>query len=516
MAVNKSKLNSKLPKVTDIRFCTSAGKNLCKGISTGENSKFSIAVNFKQPSSRTSYTSYQIQYRSRDWFLVENGSNYTFWSNWKNMKAMTGIAQGSTKDPDEWRKGNHGICKTTYNQFWKWTNAGIGGKYIQRAYQFRVRVYNGKNSTHGPWVTSEALTIKRRCACENETIFIAYGEAYLDFNYQWPEADGVLMRIHSVKDAKGRELKGYKLDQGVRLDKTRTASSTPPLRTGWHPGRHKFVLLYRTPARGEKLTIDGWLEVCQTGARTYFTKNLTVSKIDYEVNTPKIAFAVNKTAASLTVRVYKSDADDVITSGNVTLKYTYNGKEYQQSAYSISKSLGIKNTTDPIMTAVFPFCPLNTQLNVTASIGSGLGNASYRKAVTINTGRAWFVGKANNPARIAALLVSEGDYPSFEARSQGKSTVELAYGRPLPFAAFSPGTTTELQISGTATESSLGIPGVPQRSAPRYWNEVRYDPGIYYLRGPNGEVHKAALQEVQMTRGNKDTTNVTASFKEVY
>lgn len=514
MAVLKSKLNSKLPKIADIRFCTTAGKNLCTGISTGENSKFSIAVNFKQPAKRTAYTSYQIQYRQRNMYEQGQATSWSDWSKWKNMKAMTGIAQGSTKNPDEWRKGNHGVCKTTYNQFWKWTNAGLGGIYVARQYQFRVRVYNGKNSTHGAWVTSSALSIKRLCACENETFFTAYGNSYIDFNYKWPEANGVFFRMNSIKDANGRELLTTKYEQAITYDKKRTPSSTPPLREGWVPGR-MMVNTKRDLQPGERLTIDGCLEVNSTGARTYFPKNMTVSKVDYEVNTPRIELAVNKTAASITARVYKSDPDDVVISGNVTLKYTYNGKEYQQAAYKITNNFNVVSTTTPIMTAVFPFCPLNTPLSVTATIGSGLANRSYKKTAQVDAGRAWFVGKANNPGRIAALLVREGEYPSFETRSQGKSTVALTYGRNLPFAAFSPGTMTDLQISGTAVETSLGMRGMPERSAPRYWHEVRNDPGIYYLRGPNGEVHKAAFQEVQMVREQKDTTSVTASFQEV-
>lgn len=76
-----SKLNSKLPTVSKIAFCTSAGKGMATKIYTLENGKFSIKVGFKQNSKTYPY---QIQYRQRSRYTSANakikGANWTGWS----------------------------------------------------------------------------------------------------------------------------------------------------------------------------------------------------------------------------------------------------------------------------------------------------------------------------------------------------------------------------------------------------------------------------------------------------
>ena len=69
----KSKLNSKLPGVAKIAFCTAAGKNMSYKLFTGENGRFSRKVGFQQKSKKYPY---QIQYRTRSRYaLVSNGPN---------------------------------------------------------------------------------------------------------------------------------------------------------------------------------------------------------------------------------------------------------------------------------------------------------------------------------------------------------------------------------------------------------------------------------------------------------
>lgn len=76
-----SKLNSKLPTVSKIAFCTSAGKDMGTKIWTGENGKFSRKVGFHQ-GSRT--YPFQIQYCTHSRYTSENekkkGARWTAWS----------------------------------------------------------------------------------------------------------------------------------------------------------------------------------------------------------------------------------------------------------------------------------------------------------------------------------------------------------------------------------------------------------------------------------------------------
>lgn len=67
-APTKSTLNSKLPKVSKIAFCTSAGKGMATKIYTGENGKFTRMVGFKQESKTYPY---QIQFRSHSRYTKE-------------------------------------------------------------------------------------------------------------------------------------------------------------------------------------------------------------------------------------------------------------------------------------------------------------------------------------------------------------------------------------------------------------------------------------------------------------
>ena len=64
----KSKLNSKLPGVAKIAFCSAAGKNMSKTLFTGENGKFTRKVGFQQKSKKYPY---QIQFRQRSRYVAD-------------------------------------------------------------------------------------------------------------------------------------------------------------------------------------------------------------------------------------------------------------------------------------------------------------------------------------------------------------------------------------------------------------------------------------------------------------
>lgn len=68
----KTTLNSKLPVVSKIAFCTSAGANMATKIYTGENGKFTRYVGFKQNSKTYPF---QIQYRQRSRYTNTNSKS---------------------------------------------------------------------------------------------------------------------------------------------------------------------------------------------------------------------------------------------------------------------------------------------------------------------------------------------------------------------------------------------------------------------------------------------------------
>lgn len=69
MAVTKTTKNSKLPVVSKIAFCISAGKSMATKIYTGENGKFSRMVGFKQNAKTYPF---QVQYRQRSRYTAAN------------------------------------------------------------------------------------------------------------------------------------------------------------------------------------------------------------------------------------------------------------------------------------------------------------------------------------------------------------------------------------------------------------------------------------------------------------
>ena len=118
-----TRLNSKLPTVTKIAFCTSAGKYMSTTLYTAQNGKFTRKVGFKQNS--TTYP-FQIQYRNRSRYTPayakRKGASWTNWTNWKNAVAVTGIpidAIEATKPINKWMKANKGVNKNgSYQTFY--------------------------------------------------------------------------------------------------------------------------------------------------------------------------------------------------------------------------------------------------------------------------------------------------------------------------------------------------------------------------------------------------------------
>lgn len=162
----KTTLNSKLPGVSKIAFCTSPGRGMSTSISTGESGTFSRKVGFKQSS--TTYP-FQIQYRQRSRYTAANakakGATYTNWSNWKNAVAVSGIAKDATesqKPVNTWLKANKGVnTKGTYQTFMEFSSYLIPDTYDCRQFQFRIRTINKSKAKHGSWVT-QTLTVYKR------------------------------------------------------------------------------------------------------------------------------------------------------------------------------------------------------------------------------------------------------------------------------------------------------------------------------------------------------------------
>ncbi|MGN0037976.1 MAG: hypothetical protein ACI36Y_02420, partial [Coriobacteriales bacterium] len=364
MAVTKSTLNSKLPGVSKIAFCSSAGKDMYRTVFTGENGKFSAKVGFRQ--SATTYP-FQIQYRSRSRYTRANakvkGATWTKWGSWRNAVAVFGIAKDATesdKPVNKWLKANKGVNrKSKYLTFFTFSSYQIAEAYDARQFEFRVRSFNRAKAKHGSW-TSQVLSVYRRAAVRDETYYAGpEGGLIVDFNYAWDR--GYSIQVSSVKDSAKRELLTKSFKTTANTDGQRSATTTPALREGYIPGTMEVPLskLKREVAAGEDLTVDIRFVTEDKGATAFESHRVLDSEpaISPMVVTP----SWDEVTGVLTVSVVKSDSDDVIDSLGCSVSYTYRGKDY--SIEPVASHTDLSTTTCGSFT-FYP--PLGTALTVKA------------------------------------------------------------------------------------------------------------------------------------------------------
>lgn len=535
MAVAKQKYNSKMPKVSGIKFCTNGYKNQCEHITTSEGGRFSIQVCFKQPGNRNSFSSYQVQYREHSKYNAANakkqGTDWTAWSPWKNMiefkSGKTTVKVGSTKDPDTWFIGNRGIWKNnTYVWVYKFENAGISSNFCRRAYQVRIRTWNYKTKQHGAWVSSNTLAVSRSPWVVDEWLYRAAddGGLIVDFNHDWDRGCNAVFA--SIKDSAGRELlKSKNASVSVNYDAARSATTKPAKRTSgyWFPGRAKVPLskLKRAIEYNEHLTVSAYFYTDHY-SKTYFHNHANpwkVAKAVTDIDAPRITLYRVEEECAISVHVWKGKPSDTVQTGGITCKYMHNGKWYSITR-GITRHYEKPLPKDPtkLMSAWFPHLPLNTELTFDVTVGNNYYDSEKTSAkTTFKTGRAWYLAKENDSRKCRAVLeLGLNDYPEFSVRASSKSRYELTYGRVKPFAAFSPGSTNVITLNGVIPESASDAGYTHPRCLYRHWAHIKENlDGTYILRGPNGEMFKVLIEELDFRRTAKGRYEVSASFVEV-
>ena len=507
--VTTSTLNKKLSKVSNIRFCTSAGKNMCTKIYTGENGRFTIKVGFKQNST---VNPFQVQYRQHSRYTAANakkkGADWTSWGSWKNAIAVRGIALNSTKNPDTWLKSNSGVNKkSSYKTCFTFTNTLIGSDYDARAYQFRVRTYNSKTKKHGSWVT-QTLYVYKSAAVVNETMHrTPEGGIMFDVNYKWDR--GGTVYLDSIVDSEERELLNSKLTKAVNYDSNRTATSNPPTKTGYTPGEFEVGVadLKRSVDYGEALTLNVYYKT-KDGAKTAFTCK-TISTEDTSINVPIVDVTKNETAGIVYVYVYKSDADDVIEYSSCSATYTYNGSKYTISPYYKKLNLSAMNTTDCV--AEYRFRPpIGLELTISTTISNDY-KSSRTVVSTEKLGTPRFILNKSDGTIYATLAGNA----KLSTSTQRTVVTALPYGRSLPMAFLGSGTTNEITLSGKIVENNPYVNQSSGYAKFKYWNKVRSTQGLFLLRCPNGEMYNVCVYKVDISSEVDGIRDITVSMYEV-
>lgn len=559
----KSTLNSKLGKVTNIAFCNvqageSAGGNSIlsriNGLSntrlwftktnTGNSDGATMHVGFKQPTNPKD--PYQIQYRwHARWTPAQAKKKGAAWTDygenggWKNFVAATGLAKDATTHPDTWLKPNMGVNKSSSFVICgtlsvKFTAANNMANYDAVSYQFRVRTYNQKTKKHGEWVYSEYMHVYKAPRVADVKVYSdEQGGLILKCNMRHGERKGTFsftdIRVAFNSGGTGavsnavisyRNILKAKTTVSMVWDTSRTANSQPPKRDGFVPASCRIPLskLKRGISPGENLYFgptnafvgndnSGTASIIQNVAETLGDigvgglayRKIQVSSKDITINPLKLVLKKATNKPYVQAWLYKTDANDTLESAAATLYYTYEGKTYSVKPAYTKLTLNVNSTRQAVAYWIFTSVPLGTKLAVSAKAANSYGSSQAVKNAIRLPSEFWYIQKEGDLSILAVLQWNV----KVRSRSNPSYTLELPYGRGKPFVAYGEGLSRTYDISGevpTQTQDPLFNKDYATKAA---WTKVQSNPGIYVVRGPYAVVYRLAVTEVSLEQDDK-------------
>lgn len=501
MAATKTKLNSKLPTVSKIAFCSSAGKDMRHTIRTGENGKFSVKVGFKQTSKTYPF---QIQYRQRSRYTNANtkikGAAWTKWSNWKAAVGVSGIPKDGTQSDypvNGWLKANKGVNKkATYQTFYTFTEYQIPSLYDARQFQFRVRTINKSKAKHGNW-TTQTLSVFKRAAVVDETIITAVsGGMKIKFNYIWDR--DCTIKVNSIKDRNGRELlkKSYTAGLGVA---TLTSQTIPASRPGYQGGQVDIGMerLKRKIVAGESLTLDV----------SFVTVDGTATKLKSgTVIEPLAALPITTSTKWDELKgVYTVMATSGTNLNDIgcSISYIYNNKQY--SIAPVKKEIDLNGTS-----TFYFYPPIGIDITPTVKAEDSLDNKDYRTLTTTTLRANGY--RFNKVDDIDMVGIAWGE-ASYQISSQPVFETSLPYGREYNVIFYGEGNTNELSFSATIVDKEGCYGAQYQRKLA--WNTISNNQGIYVFRSSKGDMYKVGLKKVQLQSNKNNLYQLSVDMVEV-
>ena len=503
MTATVTKLNSKLPVVSKIAFCTAAGKDMATKIYTGENGKFTRKVGFKQNSKTYPF---QIQYRQRSRYTNANaqsaGAQWTNWTGWKNAVAVSGIpieTPESTSPVNRWLKANKGVNKKgTYQTFFTMTNYLIPSNYDARQFQFRIRTINKAKAKHGNWTTQTISAYKRAEVLDETYITASDGGLKVKFNYKWDRTASIV--VNSIKDSQGRELLKKSFTTGVQVANL-TNQTTPTPRTGYSAGMVVIPIgkLKRKINSSEVITTDIRFTTAD-GAPTVFSGGTVIEPTrNIGMN---ITYTWDEVKGVLIVSAEKTDSTALVNIG-CNISYTYNGKAYAIGAF--------KEDIDLTDTSLFYFYPpigIPVNINVKEEDASDFKDVETPITVTLNAS-GYRLNKKDN-SNICGIAWGNADY---SIQSTPKFETDLPYGRDKNIIFYGEGTETEMSLNATIVDKDGCYGGASAKKAA--WDEVKNNQGIYYFRTNKGDLYEVGVIGANITHNTKDFYELSVNMVEV-
>lgn len=557
----KAKRNGALPKPAAIGFsCDRSFRRLAHTIVSGEDGRFSLYVGIRQPSLRV--YPYQVQYRVKSRYAEtpgrKKGASWTNWSAWKNAREFSWITidakkakkrhtvkLGSGKDVSSWGRANVGINrKGTWKTVGKMQVAAIGDAYTARKYEFRARCFCASKGTAGEWAYA-TLTVHRRPKVQDEALVAQHdGALWIGANIT-PNRGGRLhitdlLAYDPVRKSYTRSLlrDAHGFSCAWALDSDRTQASVPPLRAGLMPAEARIPLSKMKDAvrPGQHLRIKGYYQASD-GVRTWLWDSSSLHKVTvspWEGALDSFRMTVLDGASGrghagmAVVRCYRTQesADDLYSDAHIRMRWRYHGKAYSEAPAIMIKSLRKGGAGACFAKAVFNQPPIGIPYWFEATVHNSAAGRNCSRTLrctqrTQRSGTVWIVRKRiehEGGDRYSPRYMTFAGNASIEPDTESVSTVELPYGRDLPFAAFGRGMRNKITVSGTVYGEWARRSN--ERSAPPHctWEDadaLRTGMGLWYVLSPMGDRYLTAVQEVSANWSDGGKVGVTVTAQEV-
>lgn len=522
------KVVSSMPRPSLVRMCTAAGVNMTKKLYTAANGRFSTKVCMKQPTSRA--YGYQVQYRVQCRYTLANetakGATWTAKSAWKNDRAFTvggtTYPVGSTYDADNWGVCNIGVNKSSvYHAFDTFNNSYVGGDYDAKWYQYRIRAFSKNGQTASPWYISDGLYIYKSADVRDVTLYRgADGGLVVRFNYNFDRgATFVLTSFRKVGEQRG----GIAADLGsvsyaINTDNGR-GSLLPATRTGYVPGVVRVPLgkVFKMPLElGEQYELLGYVRTTD-GAVTHIDGTYTVQLYDLQINPPVITvtdngqqFGVPKVVAT------RSDTADVVTKWGCVGTYVSMGDTRFNDRVTIQPTKVTQyNAGSANWRVEFEFAnaPVDTDIKFTVTFSNADNSAASADATYQNnvTPGVWYLNKADDFGKRATLQYNI----KFSEKTAKPYTMEQPHGRLRPWVAFGVGSKTNLTLSGTIAGDDDRPADMLESSVYSWWEWIRRNQGVYWLRAPKGRIYRVALTNVSIQAASDHFYDLSLEMVEV-
>lgn len=573
MAVVYSKLDKTLPKVSNIRWCKSAGTSMFTGIYTNESRYFTRKVCFKQPS-RTDI-SYQVMYRVRRHYTATvaktKNAEWTKWSAWvspygmsyRNDKGKYVEVKRDYSPPSSkyWLQGNHVYAKnSTYNVFIDWTTENGRGKYVggdhdKVEYEFQVRTYHAKTETHGEWV-KQVLSVWRIATVKDEVLIGANGGGLqIDFNYL-NYTNTCSVKVKSITDSNGVNILKKEISKAPTTDTGRMTmpetdaipwyaykrtESVANVMTDYTPGELNIQTseLSRNIEFGEVLTVEAQFltknnipttmkfknEVGTTPLKEGYVYGLDVKN---QIPRPRVETSIDDKGI-LTIKAYKSaEFDEYYNSPysavklsdiSLSTKYYLDDEKKTLSAITKTKYSDHYNSKDSGTELLAEWTvqpPMNLEGTYTVQMKNELKHYSLYHNDEVANPQVKVVFESSgflfNGITKSDVCVAVPYNTEFKSSVTTESKIELPYGRTLPFAVFGTGRTNTITAKGCCVENEKLI---NEYSRPRYIKNLVDNLGLYWFRKSNGEILKVAVKKASLDYPREDTVSVSLDMEEV-